>query len=79
MKPTNQNKQVKFKKQLSFGDRHMNPDVREGVVVAGGGGAKCFCLYLCAEETRREKLSGQVQLEGHSPRWPVLQNFSFQP
>ena len=26
-----------------------------------------------------EKLSGRVQLEGHSPRWRVLLNFSFQP
>ena len=26
-----------------------------------------------------EKLSGRVQLEGHSPKWQALQNFSFQP
>ena len=34
------------------GDCYMNPDVREG---EEGGRAKCFCLYVCAEETGREK------------------------
>ena len=38
-------------------------------------------FYVCVElgDWASEKLSGRVQLEGHSPKWRVLRNFSFQP
>ena len=51
----------------------------------GGRGAKCFffgvCVCVCVwgGDWASEKLSGRVQLEGHSLRWRVLRNFSFQP
>ena len=32
-----------------------------------------FSVFVC------DKLSGRVQLEGHSPKWRELRNFSFQP
>ena len=45
-------------------------------------------VFVCGGDWASENLSGRVQLEGHLPRWPVLQNpprwqvlqnFSFQP
>ena len=58
--------------------------VRERVAGKGGGGggreavnALCVCVEL--EDWAREKLSGRVQLEDHSPKWRALRNFSFQP
>ena len=42
----------KLSGRVQPGDRYMNLDVKEGV---GGGGAKCLCLYVCAEETGQEK------------------------
>ena len=38
-----------------------------------------LCVCVCRGDWASEKLSGRVQLEGHLPRWQVLQNFSFQP
>ena len=38
-----------------------------------------FCVCEHGGDRASEKLSGRVQLEGHLPRWQVLQNFSFQP
>ena len=38
-----------------------------------------YFLCVCGGDWASEKLSGRVQLEGHLPRWRVLQNFSFQP
>ena len=49
----------------------------------GGGGAReelnVFCVCVELGDQASEKLSGRVQLEGHSPKWRALQNFSFQP
>ena len=39
-----------------------------------------FSVFVWNYETGRvKKLSGRVQREGHSPKWRVLRNFSFQP
>ena len=60
------------KKWLPPGDRYMN-HVKEGV--GGGGGVNVFSV--CAEETGQVKnCLGECS---YSPRWRVLQNFSFQP
>ena len=47
----------------------------------GGGGGSVAVLCVCLElgDWAGEKLSGRVQLKGHSPRWRALPNFSFQP
>ena len=45
----------------------------------GGGGLNVFCDCVELGYWASEKLSGRVQLEGHSPKWRALQNFSFQP
>ena len=51
-------------------------------VGGGGSGLNVFCV--CDElgllgDWATEILSGRVQLEGDSPKWRALQNFSFQP
>ena len=45
----------------------------------GEGGLNVFCVCVELGDWASEKLSGRVQLEGHSPKWRVLRNFSFQP
>ena len=45
----------------------------------GGGGVNVFCVCVELGDWTSEKLSGRVKLEGHSPKWRALQNFSFQP
>ena len=45
----------------------------------GGGGLIVFCVCVELGDWASEKLSGRVQLEGHSPKWRALQKFSFQP
>ena len=45
----------------------------------GGGGFNVFCVCVELGDWASEKLSWRVQLEGHSPKWQALQNFSFQP
>ena len=45
----------------------------------GGGGLIGFCVCVELGDWASEKLSGRVQLEGHSPKWRGLQKFSFQP
>ena len=45
----------------------------------GGGGVNAFCVCMELGDWASEKLSGRVQLEGHSPKWRVVRNFSFQP
>ena len=45
----------------------------------GGGGVNVFCVCVELGDWASEKLSGRVKLEGHSPKWGALQNFSFQP
>ena len=47
-------------------------------VGGGGGGGGGNVLCLCGDWAS-DKLSGRVQLEGHSPKWRELRNFSFQP
>ena len=55
--------------------------VRRGEVGGGGGGGgvhvSCVCVEL--EDWASENLSGRVQLDGYSPKWRALRNFSFQP
>ena len=48
-------------------------------VGGGGWGLNVFCVCVELGDWASEKLSGRVQLEGHSPKWRVLRNFSFQP
>ena len=43
------------------------------------GGLNVICVCVELGDWVSEKLSGRVQLEGHSPKWRALQNFSFQP
>ena len=49
--------------------------------VGGGGreGLDIFCVCVELEDLASEIFSERVQLEGHSPKWQALQNFSFQP
>ena len=49
--------------------------------VGGRRGGGCLMLSVCVElgDWASEKLSVQVQLEGHSPKWRALRNLSFQP
>ena len=44
-----------------------------------GGGVNVFCVCVELGDWASENLSGRVQLEGHSPKWRALRNFSFQP
>ena len=44
-----------------------------------GGWIDAFCVRVELGDWASEKLSGRVQLEGHSPKWRALRNFSFQP
>ena len=48
-------------------------------VGGGGRGLNVFCVCDELGHWASEILSGRVQLEGHSPKWRALQNFSFQP
>ena len=38
-------------------------------VGGGGGGGGRGCLMISVFDWASEKLSGRVQLEGHSPKW----------
>ena len=45
----------------------------------GEGDVNVFRVCVELGDWASEKLYGRVQLEGHSPKWRALQNFSFQP
>ena len=52
---------------------------RGGAWGGGGGGGYVICVCVELGYWASEKLSGRVQLEGHSPKWRVLRKFSSQP
>ena len=45
----------------------------------GDGEVSVFCVCVELGDWASEKLSGRVQLEGHSPKWQALRDFNFQP
>ena len=47
----------------------------------GRGWLMFYVFFVCVElgDWASEKLSGRVQVEGHSPKWRALRNFSSQP
>ena len=44
-----------------------------------GRGGEVLMFSVELGDWASENLSGRVQLEGHSPKWRALRNFSFQP
>ena len=71
--------EISNKLSCKFLVQKMASDVYESCN-GGKGGLNVFvCVCVCRGDWLSEKLSGQVQLTVHLPRWGVLQVLSFQP